>query len=220
LTYGGGDPVVEAYRAVGARECIPVYNALDQETHHPVPADPRFAADLAFLGNRLPDRECRVEEFFLRPAARLDGRRFVLGGAGWHDKPLPANVAYIGHVPTADHNAFNATPSAVLNVSRASMAENGFSPATRVFEAAGAGACLITDAWEGIELFLEPGEEVLVARDGRDVTELLRDLTPARAKRIGERALGRVVSEHTYAHRAAEVDRILRSRAPRAEAAE
>jgi spore maturation protein CgeB len=220
LTYGGGDAVVEAYRAVGARECIPVYNALDPETHHPVPADPRFAADLAFLGNRLPDRESRVEEFFLRPAARLDGRRFVLGGAGWHDKPLPANVAYIGHVPTADHNAFNATPSAVLNVSRASMAENGFSPATRVFEAAGAGACLITDAWEGIELFLEPGEEVLVARDGRDVTELLRDLTPARAKRIGERALGRVVSEHTYAHRAAEVDRILRSRAPRAEAAE
>ncbi|WP_026614528.1 CgeB family protein [Ensifer aridi] len=220
LTYGGGDPVVEAYRAIGARECIPVYNALDSETHHPVPADLRFAADLAFLGNRLPDRESRVEEFFLGPAARLDGRKFLLGGAGWHDKSLPANVAYIGHVPTADHNAFNATPSAVLNVSRASMAENGFSPATRVFEAAGAGACLITDAWEGIELFLKPGEEVLVARDGRDVIELLRDLTPANAKMIGERALGRVLSEHTYDHRAAEVDRIFRSRAPRAEAAE
>ena len=29
-----------------------------------------------------------------------------------------------------------------------------------VGEAASAGACLITDAWEGLELFLAPGDEV------------------------------------------------------------
>ncbi|MDK1389179.1 glycosyltransferase [Sinorhizobium sp. 8-89] len=220
LTYGGGDPVVESYRAIGARECVPIYNAVDPETHHPVAAERRFAADLAFLGNRLPDREERVDAFFLQPARQLWQRRFVLGGAGWHDKSLPANVAYVGHVPTADHNAFNATPNAVLNISRASMAENGFSPATRVFEAAGAGACLITDAWEGIELFLTPDEEVLVARDGQDVIELMANLTQASAKEIGERALRRVLGEHTYAHRAAEVDRLFRSRARQVEAAE
>ncbi|ASP67751.1 CgeB family protein [Sinorhizobium meliloti] len=219
LTYGGGDPVVDAYRVLGARECVPIYNAVDPETHHPVPPDPRFVADLAFLGNRLPDREERVEAFFLEPAQKLWQRRFLLGGSGWHDKSLSPNVAYIGHVPTADHNAFNTTPKAVLNISRASMAENGFSPATRVFEAAGAGACLITDYWEGIELFLKPGEEVLVARDGRDVAELMQKLTAAGAREIGERALRRVLAEHTYAHRAEEVDRVLR-RAHRMEAAE
>ncbi|TIP52890.1 MAG: hypothetical protein E5X69_06560, partial [Mesorhizobium sp.] len=80
--------------------------------------------------------------------------RFLLGGSGWDDKPLPANVSWLGHVGTRDHNAFNVTPKAVLNISRDSMAANGFSPATRVFEAAGAGACLLTDAWLGIELFL------------------------------------------------------------------
>ena len=63
--------------------------------------------------------------------------RFVLGGSGWGDKPLPPNVAYVGHVYTRDHNAFNCTPRAVLNISRESMARYGFSPATRVFEAAG-----------------------------------------------------------------------------------
>ncbi|WEX77493.1 glycosyltransferase [Sinorhizobium numidicum] len=219
LTYGGGDPVVEAYRAIGARECIPIYNAVDPRTHYPVPADPRFAADLAFLGNRLPDREARVEAFFLDPAARLMGRRFLLGGAGWQDKPMSENVAYIGHVPTGDHNAFNATPKAVLNISRTSMAENGFSPATRVFEAAGAGACLITDAWEGIELFLKPGEEVLVARDGRDVADLMA-IPDERAKEIGKRALARVLTVHTYDHRAAEADRIFRARMRPREAAE
>jgi len=90
------------------------------------------------------------------------------------------------------------------------MAENGFSPATRVFEAAGAAACLITDAWVGIELFLTPGAEVLVARDGKDVAEHLAALTPDRAKAIGEAALARVLAEHTYAHRAREVDRLFR----------
>jgi len=209
LTYGGGDPVVERYRALGARDCVPVYNALDPETHHPVAPDERFRCDLAFLGNRLPDREERVEEFFLRAAELAPARSFLLGGSGWEDKPLPPNVRTLGHVSTRDHNALNATPLAVLNVSRESMAANGFSPATRVFEAAGAGACLITDAWEGVELFLEPGEEVLVAASGAEVAALLEELDPERARAIGEAARRRVQREHTYARRAAEVERLL-----------
>ena len=210
LTYGGGDPVVEAYMAVGARLCVPVYNALDTSTHFPVKPDPRFAADLGFLGNRLPDREARVESFFLDAAARLPGRTFLLGGNGWHDKPLPPNVRYAGHVYTRDHNAFNCTPSAVLNISRDSMARYGFSPATRVFEAAGAGACIVTDRWEGIELFLEPGTEVLVAGSGSEVAEHVVALDAARARRIGEAARQRICAEHTYDHRALQLDALLR----------
>jgi spore maturation protein CgeB len=213
LTYGGGPPASAAYRAFGARICRPIYNALDPATHHPVPAQARFAADLAFLANRLPDREARVERFFLLPAERAPERRFLLGGNGWDGKPMPANVRRIGHVGSAEHNAFNCSALAALNVARDSMAEIGFSPATRVFEAAGAGTCLITDAWEGVELFLAPGEEVLVARDGQDVAEHLSALTPARARAVGEAARRRIVAEHTYARRAAEVDALLREEA-------
>ena len=107
---------------------------------------------------------------------------------------MPPNVRHLGHVFTHEHNAFNCTPLAVLNVARDSMADIGFSPATRVFEAAGAAACLITDAWEGIELFLTPDEEVLVARDGQDVADHVRALTPERARAIGQAALQRVLS--------------------------
>jgi spore maturation protein CgeB len=217
LTYGGGPPVIEAYMALGARACVPIYNALDPATHHPVPPVPDFAADLGFLANRLPDREARVERFFLDPAALLPERSFLLGGNGWDDKPMTPNVRRLGHVGTALHNAFNASPLAVLNVARDSMADVGFSPATRVFEAAGAGACVITDAWEGIELFLAPGEEVLLARDGGDVAEHLARLAPERARAIGRAARRRVLAEHTYARRAGEVDMLLRetSRAKR-----
>ncbi len=211
LTYGGGPPVVSAYEALGARLCRPIYNALDPTTHHPVPAHPRFSGDLGFLANRLPDREARVESFFLWPASLLPSRRFLIGGSGWEDKAMSANVIRLGHVGTADHNAFNTSPLAVLNVARDSMAAIGFSPATRVFEAAGAGACLITDAWEGIEQFLQPGIEVLVARDGQDVADHLAALTPQRAHAIGEAARQRVLAEHTYALRGAEVDTLLRT---------
>ncbi len=219
LTYGGGDPVIEAYRALGARECVPIYNALDPETHHPVPPDPRFEGDLAFLGNRLPDREARVGRFFLDVAERLPDRRFLLGGAGWSDKAMSGNVRYIGHVGTADHNAFNCTPRAVLNISRDSMAATGFSPATRVFEATGAGACLITDHWTGIEQFFAPGREILVARDGTDVAEAMAGLSPERSAAIGQAALQRVLSEHTYAHRALEADAVFRRHRAAREAA-
>ena len=209
LTYGGGDPVVRGYSAAGARACIPIYNALDPLTHYPAPRDDRFTGDLGFLGNRLPDRERRVEQFFLAAASELPESRFVLGGSGWADKPLPANVHYVGHVYTRDHNAFNCTPRAVLNISRDSMARYGFSPATRVFEAAGAGACLITDEWLGIEMFLEPEREVLVARDGQAVAAQLAQLDADRALAIGRAARERILAEHTYTQRAEQLDVVL-----------
>lgn len=211
LTYGGGPPVVEAYRGFGARACVPVYNGLDPTTHYPVAAEARFKGDLGFLGNRLPDREARVEEFFLKPARLLPERAFTIGGAGWDDKPMSSNVRRLGHVYTHQHNAFNRSALAVLNIARDSMAATGFSPATRVFEAAGAGACLITDQWEGLQFFLKPDEEVLVARDGQDVADHLAALTPRKAEAIGLRALERVLTDHTYASRAAEVDMIVRA---------
>jgi spore maturation protein CgeB len=204
---------VAAYESLGARQCVPIYNALDPVTHYPVPPDARFEGALGFLGNRLPDREKRVEEFFLQPAGRLSRLKFLLGGAGWGDKPKPANIAYYDHVFTRDHNAFNCTPGAVLNVSRESMARYGFSPATRVFEAAGAAACIITDAWVGIELFLQPGSEVLVARNGDEVVEYMLALTPSRARSIGQAAYRRVLAQHTYAHRGAAVDAALEGKA-------
>jgi spore maturation protein CgeB len=210
LTYGGGRPVIDAYEALGARLCVPIYNALDPQTHRPVPPRADFACDLSFLGNRLPDREARVEEFFLEAARQLPHARFLLGGAGWETKHVPPNVIRIGHVGTADHNAFFCSSAATLNINRDSMARFGFSPPTRVFEAAGAGACILTDAWEGIELFLEPGTEIITATAGCAVASELRQLTPGRAAEIGEAARRRVLAEHTYAHRAREVARVLR----------
>lgn len=212
LTYGGGQPVIDAYERNGAKKCIPIYNALDTDTHSPVEAEERFEGSLAFLGNRLPDREKRVEEFFIKPARNLSGQRFLLGGSGWGDKELPENIDYLGHVYTKDHNAFNCTPMAVLNISRDSMAKYGFSPATRVFEAAGAAACIITDYWKGIETFFEPNEEIIVVREGKEVEKVLQELTAERAKEIGQAAYKKVLAAHTYGHRAELLEEVISKR--------
>lgn len=209
FTYGGGRTVVEAFRALGARDCEPIYNALDPDTHGPAAPDPRFAADLSLLANRLPDREARVRDYFLGAAERLPERRFLLAGSGWADADLPGNVAAIGHLGTTHHDVFNASALAVLNVTREDMARTGFSPATRVFEAAGAGACLVSDDWPGLDAFLAPGREVLPARDGRDVAAILSELAPETAAAIGAAARARVLADHTYDRRAEAVDRTL-----------
>ena len=209
FTHGGGDPAMRAYRALGARFCVTIHGAVDPATHRPAPPDPRFDAHLAFLGDRLPDREGLVDELFLRPAAVLPARRFLLAGSGWEDKRLPPSVRLVGHLGEADHNAFNSTPLAVLALSRDGTGRNGFSPATRVFEAAGAAACIVSDEWEGLDRFLEPGAEVLPARDGAEVAEILAGLTPARARRVGLAARRRVLAEHTYGRRAEEIEAAL-----------
>ncbi|MFP5502671.1 MAG: glycosyltransferase [Candidatus Sericytochromatia bacterium] len=212
LTCGGGAPVVQAYEALGARSCAVIGHALDPETHHPASADPSFLADMSFLGNRLPEGEARVDELLLDAAARRPDRRFLIGGSGWHDKPMPANVRHAGHVYSRDHNAFHCSARAVLSISRGGTARYGLSPAARVFEAAGAGACVITDDAEGLEQFLEPDREILVARSGAEVAAMLDDLTPDRARAIGQAALKRLLAEHTYDHRAATLEAWLDAR--------
>lgn len=209
LTYGGGEPVSSAYKKLGAKDCIPIYNALDPDTHFPVPPRQDIICDLGLLANRMPDREKRIEYFFLETAAMMPKKKFLLGGSGWWDKPKSNNIQYIGHVFTKDHNAFNCSSLVVLNISRESMAKYGFSPATRVFEAAGAAACTITDYWEGIDYFFEPDKEILVAKTNTDIVDLLKDMDRIKAKAIGEAAYKRVLAEHTYMHRAAQLENIL-----------
>ncbi len=209
FTYGGGTPVIEQYKSFGAAACVPIYNALDPDTHFPVPPESEWKCDLAFVGNRLPDRERRVEELFLRAAMLAPDMQFILGGEGWGDKGLPPNVRWIGHVPSGLHNVINCSARMVLNINRDSMAAVGFSPPTRVFEAAGSGACLLCDAWPGIEHFFVPGKELLVIHSAGDIVKALRNYNDISARQIGSAFRARALADHTYRQRAIEFDRFI-----------
>ena len=215
FTYGGGAPIVDHYERLGAANCHPIYNGLDPDHHHAVAADPAYECDLAFIGNRLPDREKRVEDFFLRAAQLAPQMKFILGGEGWGGKSLPANVKWIGHVATHQHNVINSSARMVLNINRESMANVGFSPPTRVFEAAGAGACLITDQWPGIDHFFEPQKEILIASSAEDIVRHLSDLNREDCCDIGNAMRERALREHAYELRVRAVDSILKHVATR-----
>jgi spore maturation protein CgeB len=211
--YGGGPPVQADYARLGARATHIIYNAVDLDEYFPVSPEPERACDLLFMGNRMPDREQRVHDFFLRAAALAPDLSFVLGGSGWGEGiTLPPNVRWIGHVPTGEHRAWNCSARMVLNVNRQSMAHYGYSPPTRVFEVAGCGACLITDAWEGVDTFFVPGEEILVAASAEEIVSFLRGVSHDDAREIGRRARARVAQDHTYDQRAAILEEILTSR--------
>jgi spore maturation protein CgeB len=211
FTYGGGPPVIEQYGRLGARNCFPIYNGLDPDTHYPVVPEVDLACDLAFVGHRLPDREHRVNEFFFAAAELAPELSFVLGGEGWGSRPLPSNVRWIGHVSSTDHNRINCSARMVLNINRQSMAEVGFSPPTRVFEAAGAGACVITDAWDGIDQFFTPEKEILVASSAEKVIGYLREISTQQARQIGAAMRARALSDHTYNLRALEFQAALQT---------
>ena len=211
FTYGGGAPIVQHYHELGAQYCHPIYNGVDPEQHHPESPYADLACDLAFIGHRLPDREKRVDDFFFRAAELAPDLRFILGGEGWGGKTLPRNVRWIGHVATHRHNVVNCSARRVLNINRESMANVGFSPPTRVFEAAGAGACLITDQWPGVDQFFVPNREILIASTAEEIVEHLRRLSAEDCRLIGHAMRRRAYLEHTYELRVKKVDAVLRS---------
>ncbi len=212
FTYGGGPRVVAEYQALGARACHPIYNAVDPDSYTPVPPDPspEYACDLLLMANRMPDREARIWDLFAGAATLLPAAQFHIGGSGWAGALFPSNVRVLGHVPTGDHARRNCSAHMVLNVNRAAMADYGYSPPTRIFEAAGNAACLITDRWPGIETFFAPEREILVADDAAAIAGYLRDISWPAARAIGARAHARALRDHTYTQRAAAVDRLLK----------
>jgi spore maturation protein CgeB len=206
--YGGGPPVEEAYARLGAQRTQLIYNAVDPDEYFPVPRDSDRVCDLLFMGNRMPDREERVKRLYFEAARAAPDLQFILGGNGWGDCDVPPNVRWVGHVPTGEHRAWNCSARMVLNINRADMAATGYSPPTRVFEAAGCGSCVVTDAWDGISTFFAPDDEILVASTADEIVHHL-SMSAERAKQIGAAARRRVMRDHTYASRAAKLQAAL-----------
>lgn len=205
LSFTGGRALDALRSRLGASEVAPLYGTVDPAVHHPVAAVDRFRADLSYLGTYAADRRESLEQLFVEPARRCPSRRFLLGGALYPDDfPWQPNLWLLPHVPPSDHPGFYCSSSLSLNVTRGTMSRWGWCPSGRLFEAASCGAAQITDHWEGLESFFEPGREILVARDTDDVVRALA-LDRRELERVANAARQRVLDEHTCEHRAREL---------------
>lgn len=207
LSYTGGRALEVLRTRLGARRAQPLYGHVDPERHRPAPAEPRFEAALSYLGTYAADRQPALERLFIDVARARPDLKFLIGGSGYPQAfPWSDNVWFARHVAPAEHPAFFCSSRLTLNVTRRDMASFGWCPSGRLFEAAACGAAVISDRWEGLEAFFEPGREILVADDIDDVLAALarRDLA-----QISEAARRRTLAEHTSDRRAAELLRML-----------
>ncbi len=209
LSYTGGTAVDALKAILGARHVVPLYGHVDPERHRPAQPRAEFAGDLSYLGTYAADRQAGVEKLLVSTAGRLPDRRFVIGGAQYpHEFPWSDNIFFVRHLPPADHPAFFCSSRLTLNVTREAMAERGWCPSGRLFEAAACGAAIVTDTWPGLGSFFQPGSEIILADTTDDVVAAL-GLSDGEFDAIRRRARERVLDEHTSAKRAGELDRVL-----------
>jgi spore maturation protein CgeB len=202
LSYTGGVALDELKHRLGARRVVPLYGSVDPSVHYPVPSVERYRADLSYLGTYAEDRQAALHRLFIEPARGRPDRRFLIGGAKYPQAfPWSNNIFFVRHLPPSEHSAFYCSSRLTLNVTRAPMAEMGYCPSGRLFEAAACGAAVLSDQWGGLAEFFEPGSEILVADTTEDALSAL-EVSDEQLARVARAARERVLADHTAERRA------------------
>lgn len=208
LSYTGGRALLELQTQLAARAAVPLYGWVDPETHAPILGDDEMRSALSYMGTYAQDRQAALEELFVAPAHLLPADRFVIGGTQYpEDFPWGENIFFVRHLPPAMHPTFFCSSRATLNVTRRAMAEYGFCPSGRLFEAAACGVPLLSDTWEGLDSFFVPGEEILSVKTRFDVLDAL-SLSNRELRMVAEAARVRTLEHHTAQRRVLELESI------------
>lgn len=204
LSFTGGPLLRDIETKYHARLARPLYGCVDPDTYFQVESQPDFHCDLSYLGTYAPDRQAKLDDLFLEPARRRTDLRFILAGSlyPW-EWQWPGNVHRFEHVGPDRHSALYSSSRATLNITRQQMADSGYCPSGRFFEAAACGTPILTDRWRGLETFFDVEQELLVVRTADDVLSALNSSDTA-LRKLGAQARLRTLDEHTGERRAAE----------------
>ena len=210
LSYTGGAALAELRKQLGARRVAPLYGSVDPAAHMPVAAKPGYRADLSYLGTYAEDRQPMLNALFIEPSRRLPRKRFLIGGSLYPETfPWTENIFFVRHVPPPEHPSFYCSSALTLNVTRRAMAEMGYCPSGRLFEAAACGVPVLSDDWEGLEHFFRAGSEIIIARSTEEAVNAVRDMPREQLERIGSAAREHALDEHTSEHRVLDLERAL-----------
>ena len=210
LSFSGGPVLRELEGRFGSSFAVPFYCSVDQDQYRRTRERREFVCDLSYLGTYASDRQPKLIDLLNTPAEALKNRKFLVAGPMYPaDVTWAANVGRITHVPPKDHAAFYSSSRFTLNITRDNMVAAGYSPSVRLFEASACGAAIVSDWWIGLDSFLQPGEEVLVARNADDVAAILTGMSEQEARQLGLRARERILSAHTARHRACQFEAIM-----------
>jgi spore maturation protein CgeB len=216
LSFTGGQQLFDEFRRrLRARDIRPLYGHVDGDLHRPVPAEAHYRADLSYLGTYSEDRQSGLEALFVAPARSRQDLRFLIGGAQYPpDFPWSSNIYFVRHLPPSEHAPFFASSRLTLNVTRRAMAQMGWCPSGRLFEAAACGTPLLSDRWTGLETFFQPGEEILLADDPNDTLAAFQ-MDDIQLSGIARRARERTLDQHSSKQRATDLIELLEQAASR-----
>jgi spore maturation protein CgeB len=208
FSFTGGPMLQYLQDDLGARFAVPLYCSVDPDKHRELPAEPRFACDMSYMGTYAPDRQPKIDELLCAPALRLPAKKFIVAGPQYPAHiNWPENVERIMHLNPRHHAQLYSSSRITLNVTRREMVLAGYSPSVRLFEAAACGAVIASDNWPGLETFFSPGHEILVATGTDDIVRYLKNYNDSELRRIGRSARDRVLAAHTSQVRAREFER-------------
>lgn len=211
LSYTGGGALEKLQSELGAQRAAPLYGHVDPDVHHPISPMSHYVSDISYLGTYAADRQTALQRLFINPAGIRPQKRFLIGGAQYPDDfPWQPNIHFVRHLPPSEHPAFFSSSRLTLNITRQAMAEMGWCPSGRLFEASACGVPVLSDDWEGLDSFFEPGSEILIARTTEDAVAAL-DLSDSELQRIARASRERTLAEHTSEHRARELEALLAS---------
>jgi spore maturation protein CgeB len=205
LSFTGGAILEELEREWGAQMVRPLYGCVDPGVYVRTARRREFICDFSYMGTYAADRQSKLEKLFLEPARRARERVFLLAGALYPDEhSWPSNVRRFEHLAPGLHPAFYSSCRLTLNITRGKMAQSGYCPSGRFFEASACGTPILSDWWEGLEHFFAPGAEIAIASSGADVMTYL-GAPDQELQAMADRARERTLDEHTGERRADEL---------------
>lgn len=208
LSFTGGKTLDRLEEDFGVQSARPLFCSVDPDEYYPDGGE--ISYDLGYMGTYSDDRQPRLEKCLVDAARKWPEGRFIVAGPGYPDDlGWPANISRVHHLAPADHRRFYNSQRFTLNITREEMVRVGYAPSVRLFEAAACGTPIVSDYWEGLETLFEPGSEVLLSSGGDDTLRHLREISEEDRREIGSRARHRVLSAHTAAHRARELESYL-----------
>lgn len=209
LSYAGGPVLLDLVELLGARRVETLFASLDTSIHQPDGPSPEFTARASFLGPYTRDLHEMLDRLFFEPSRRLSQVQFALGGGGVPDSLLlPSNLHRVGPIALDRQAAFYCSSRITVSVTPREMARAGHCPPARMFAAAGCGVPVLSDAWDGIEVFFEPGREIFVAGSTEEAMDVVC-LPDEELARVGRAARERALAEHTAEARARRLVEVL-----------
>lgn len=205
LSWTGGQALEELASQWGARLVRPLFGCVDADAYRRQSPLREFECALSYMGTYAQDRQEKLNSLFLEPSRRRKDLRFLLAGSlypwSWQ---WGENVTKLEHVPPSQHPALYSSSRWTLNITRADMAASGYCPSGRFFEAAACGTPILSDWFDGLDHFFEPGEEIIVANSAEDVLDVM-DMGEQAIGKMAQRARQRTLDQHTGRHRAQEL---------------